>query len=34
MKKDIFIAYAMAIAEHFHLTLDQMFDKTKVETYL
>ena len=29
MKKDIFIAYARAIAEQFHLTLDQMFDKTK-----
>ena len=29
MKKDIFDAYAVAIAEQFHLTLDQMFDKTK-----
>lgn len=29
MKKDIFDAYATAIAKQFHLTLDQMFDKTK-----
>ena len=29
MKKDIFDNYAIAIAKQFHLTLDQMFDKTK-----
>ena len=29
MKKDIFDAYATAIAKQFHLTLDQMFNKTK-----
>ena len=29
MKKDIFDGYAIAIAKQFHLTLDQMFDKTK-----
>ena len=29
MKKDIFDSYAKAIASQFHLTLDQMFDKTK-----
>ena len=29
MKKHIFDAYATAIAKQFHLTLDQMFDKTK-----
>ena len=29
MKKDIFDAYAVAIAKRFHLTMDQMFDKTK-----
>lgn len=29
MKKDIFDAYAVAIAKQFHLTLDQMFNKTK-----
>ena len=29
MKKTIFIAYARAIAEQFHLTLDQMFEKSK-----
>tara|TARA_Y100001973_G_C5146258_1_gene305577 strand:- start:835 stop:1128 length:294 start_codon:yes stop_codon:yes gene_type:complete len=29
MKKSIFDAYATAIAQQFHLTLDQMFDKTK-----
>jgi chromosomal replication initiator protein len=29
MKKHIFDAYAVAIAEQFHLTMDQMFDKTK-----
>ena len=29
MKKDIFDGYAVAIAKQFHLTLDQMFDKTK-----
>ena len=29
MKKDIFDGYAKAIAQQFHLTLDQMFNKTK-----
>jgi len=29
MKKQIFDAYATAIAKQFHLTLDQMFNKTK-----
>ncbi len=29
MKKEIFDAYAIAIAKQFHLTMDQMFDKTK-----
>jgi hypothetical protein len=29
MKKEIFDKYAVAIAKQFHLTLDQMFDKTK-----
>ena len=29
MKKDIFDTYAIAIAKQFHLTLDQMFTKTK-----
>jgi len=29
MKKTIFIAYAKSIAEQFHLTLDQMFEKSK-----
>ena len=29
MKRDIFDGYAKAIAEQFHLTLDQMFVKTK-----
>ena len=29
MKKDIFDGYAKAIASQFHLTLDQMFNKTK-----
>ena len=29
MKKDIFESYANAIAKQFHLTLDQMFDRTK-----
>ena len=29
MKKNIFDAYALAIAKQFHLTLDQMFTKTK-----
>ena len=29
MKKDIFDSYAQAIAKQFHLTLDQMFTKTK-----
>ena len=29
MKKDIFDAYASAIAKQFQLTLDQMFTKTK-----
>ena len=29
MKKDIFDAYASAIADQFHLSLDQMFTKTK-----
>ena len=29
MKKDIFDSYAKAIASQFHLTLDQMFEKTK-----
>ena len=29
MKKDIFEQYANAIATQFHLTMDQMFDKTK-----
>jgi len=29
MKKDIFEKYARAIASQFHLTLDQMFDRTK-----
>ena len=29
MKKDIFDDYATAIAKQFHLTLDQMFTKTK-----
>ena len=29
MKKDIFDRYAQAIAKQFHLTLDQMFTKTK-----
>ena len=29
MKRDIFMAYATSVAEQFHLTLDQMFEKTK-----
>ena len=29
MKKKIFLKYADAVAEQFHLTLDQMFEKTK-----
>ena len=29
MKKHIFDAYAEAVAKQFHLTLDQMFTKTK-----
>ena len=29
MKREIFMVYANAIAEQFHLTLDQMFEKTK-----
>tara|TARA_B100001094_G_C18152529_1_gene784491 strand:- start:409 stop:702 length:294 start_codon:yes stop_codon:yes gene_type:complete len=29
MKKDIFEQYANAIASQFHLTMDQMFDRTK-----
>mgnify|MGYP003133205688 FL=1 len=29
MKREIFIAYAKAVAEQFHLTLEQMFTKTK-----
>ena len=29
MKKDIFDAYADAIAEKFHLTLGEMFSKTR-----
>ena len=29
MKREIFDKYATAIAEQFHLTLDEMFTKTK-----
>ena len=29
MKKEIFDKYATAIAEQFHLTLDEMFDKSR-----
>jgi len=29
MKKEIFDKYAHAIAEQFHLTLDEMFDKSR-----
>ena len=29
MKKEIFDKYALAIAKQFHLSLDQMFDKTR-----
>ena len=29
MKREIFDKYAIAIADRFHLTLDEMFTKTK-----
>ena len=29
MKKEIFDAYALAVAKQFHLTLDQMMEKTQ-----
>ena len=29
MKKKIFMQYADAVAEQFHLSLDQMFEKSK-----
>ena len=29
MKKEIFDAYALAVAKQFHLTLDQMMEKTR-----
>jgi len=29
MKKEIFVAYAKSVAEQFHLTMEEMFEKTK-----
>jgi chromosomal replication initiation ATPase DnaA len=29
MKKEIFIAYANSVAEQFHLSMEEMFEKTK-----
>jgi len=29
MKREVFIAYANSVAEQFHLTMEEMFEKTK-----
>ena len=29
MKREVFIAYAKSVAEQFHLTMEEMFEKTK-----